>query len=244
MEQKPDNESRPAEKSESAALPPPKKPYRSASESAIHPSVTSSLTRTRFLQKTVDADELLDHAKMIQQRARDVSAGNMSLPEEMLLAQAMSLDMIFNHLAQRGADNIGTHLPTVETYMRMALKAQSQCSATLRVLGELRAPRSVMFIKEQQNNVAHGHQQVNNHAPVTSAVTTPVTTHVRRETVTPTNELLAERSHAEEMDSRAACSPGRSHPDMAPVGSVDGSKIAARQESVLEERSEARHEIG
>lgn len=240
MESKPEDENRPAEKSESAALPPPKKPYRSASESAIHPSVTSSLTRTRFLQKTVDADELLEHAKMIQQRARDVSAGNMSLPEEMLLAQAMSLDMIFNHLAQRGADNIGTHLPTVETYMRMALKAQSQCSATLRVLGELRAPRSVMFIKEQQNNVAHGHQQVNNHAPVTSAVTT----HVRREPVTPTNELLAENSHAEEMDLRTACSPGRSHPDMAAVGGIDRPENGARQEGFVDERGEARHEVG
>jgi len=48
-----------------------------------------------------------------------------------------------------------------ESYMRLALRAQNQCQATLRTLGEIKSPKNVAFVK--QANIAKN-QQVNNNA--------------------------------------------------------------------------------
>jgi hypothetical protein len=46
-----------------------------------------------------------------------------------------------------------------ETYLRLALKAQSQCRATLETLAAIRNPQPVAFVR--QANIAHGPQQLN-----------------------------------------------------------------------------------
>jgi hypothetical protein len=45
-------------------------------------------------------------------------------------------------------------------YMRLALKAQSQCRATIETRAEIKNPRPIAFA--QQANIANGPQQVNN----------------------------------------------------------------------------------
>ena len=62
--------------------------------------------------------------------------------------------------------------------MRLALKAQNQCRATLQALVQLKQPSQTTFVK--QANIAQGHQQVNNLA---------------EKNITPQNELLKD-SHA------------------------------------------------
>ena len=47
-------------------------------------------------------------------------------------------------------------------YLRLALKAQSQCRATLATLAAVKNPQPVAFVR--QANIAHGPQQVNNAA--------------------------------------------------------------------------------
>ncbi|MDP3856769.1 MAG: hypothetical protein Q8Q73_03305 [Stagnimonas sp.] len=76
-----------------------------------------------------------------------------------MAAQAHTLDAIFNHPACRAAHNLSEHLPAAETYMRLALKVQSQCRTTLESLAAIKNP-TVVFAK--QANIAHGPQQVNN----------------------------------------------------------------------------------
>lgn len=44
--------------------------------------------------------------------------------------------------------------------MKLALRAQNQCRATLQTLSELKNPRPVAFVK--QANISNGPQQVNN----------------------------------------------------------------------------------
>jgi hypothetical protein len=44
--------------------------------------------------------------------------------------------------------------------LRLALKAQSQCRATLETLAAIKNPQPVAFVR--QANIAHGPQQVNN----------------------------------------------------------------------------------
>src|SRR3569833_2120426 len=52
--------------------------------------------------------------------------GDLSRAEALLTAQAHTLDSIFNSLAWRAAQNMGEYINAAETYMRLALKAQSQ----------------------------------------------------------------------------------------------------------------------
>jgi hypothetical protein len=109
------------------------------------------------LRKAVGLVAMVDE---ISNPATNVIDGKMIRPEAMLIAQAHSLDAIFNEFARRAALNMGEYLDAAETFMRLALKAQSQCRATLETLATIKNPPAVAFVK--QANIAHGPQQINN----------------------------------------------------------------------------------
>lgn len=83
----------------------------------------------------------------------------MSSAKRLLVTQAVALNTLFGECSRMAAKNMGTHLPATDAYMRMALKAQQQSATTLKILGEIKSPRQVAFIK-QQNNAQQ--QQINN----------------------------------------------------------------------------------
>lgn len=85
-----------------------------------------------------------------------------SLPqaEAVLLGQAIALQTMFVNLADRASRQ--DHREWIETLSKLALRAQSNCAQTLKILGEIREPRQVQFIR--QANVTTGPQQVNNNA--------------------------------------------------------------------------------
>lgn len=68
-------------------------------------------------------------------------AGDKALASNILGAQAMALDSIFTELARRSAVNMGHYIDASERYMRLALKAQASCRATLEALAKLHQPR-------------------------------------------------------------------------------------------------------
>lgn len=70
--------------------------------------------------------------------------------EYMLASQAIALDSIFNRLAIQAHASIGKHPKVVDTYLRLALKAQNQCRATAESLANLKSPRQYI----SQTNVA------------------------------------------------------------------------------------------
>src|SRR5688572_9743762 len=90
--------------------------------------------------------------------------------EAMLISQAHTLDNIFNTLARRVLNQ--EFLLHWETYMRMAMKAQSQCRMTLETLASVKNPQ-VVFAKQANINNG-GQQQVNNQAGVPLARETPL----------------------------------------------------------------------
>jgi hypothetical protein len=100
--------------------------------------------------------------KILAQQTSEIEKGNMSRPEAMLMSQAHTLDELFNNLIRRAALNMGEYLQASETYFRLALKAQSQCRATLETLSAIKNP-PVIFAK--QANISAGHQQINNTIP-------------------------------------------------------------------------------
>jgi hypothetical protein len=81
---------------------------------------------------------------------------NFSGIERMLTAQTLALDAIFNNLAQKAVN--AEHLSKMETYLKLALKAQAQARCTAEALSTIKNPQPYI----SQANISQGHQQVNN----------------------------------------------------------------------------------
>lgn len=193
---------------------------------ATNSSYPGTGTQQAFLSKSVTAlssVSFVEQWKRTMAVCREVIDGDMTHPETMLMTQAMSLEAVFNQCASLASLNLDTRtgLPHAEALMRMALKAQAQCTQTLRVLGELKSPRSVAFIK-QQNNAA-GNQQVNN-GPVTQGAA-PARAHESEEAPVATNELLTnerEAQHAATLDTGATHRAGCENQALEAMGAVNG----------------------
>lgn len=98
------------------------------------------------------ADRITEHAELARTNdLRDL--------ESALVAQAMSLQATYTTLSRLASKNV-TNIKVCDQYLRLALKAQSQCRCTIEALAEMKNPRPVAFVK--QANIAAGHQQVNN----------------------------------------------------------------------------------
>ena len=76
----------------------------------------------------------------------------------MLTAQAHTLDAVFNRRARSSANC--KYVNHIEAYLRLALKAQNQCRATIEALAAIKNPQQVAFVR--QANISNGPQQVNN----------------------------------------------------------------------------------
>lgn len=121
-----------------------------------------------WAQKMMGEIGINEALAVIQQRADAAAAGDLDAAKAMLMAQAVTLDTIFNQMARLAASCL--HIQegggwtmkkeAMDDMTRIAFKAQGQCRTTLQTLGELVNPRSVAFIK--QANMANGPQQVNN----------------------------------------------------------------------------------
>lgn len=147
--------------------------------------------------------------------------GGTEQADALLTSQAMALNAVFLEMSRRAALNMGEHLGAMETYMRLALKAQSQCRATLESLAEIRNPRAVAFVR--QANIAGGHQQINNGPGTTDEATQPARAGGKRRP----NELLEEVADAQWLDLGAAPKAVPRNSDMASMGT--GNRPAQRR---------------
>ena len=109
--------------------------------------------------------------KVLERATKQIKSGDLSKIEEMYISQAMVLEAIFASLARRA--KVQDKLLQYETHMRLALKVQNQCRATLQALVQPKQASQTTFVK--QANIAQGHQQVNN---------------LPEKNITPQNELL------------------------------------------------------
>jgi hypothetical protein len=180
----------------------------------LSPVVVGALTAARFAGGAFGSIDVTEAVAVTRERIGKVKSGDMSGVESTLMAQAMTLNSIFNELAKRAALNMGEHLGATETYLKMALKAQSQCRSTLETLAEVKAPRSATFIK--QANIAN-QQQVNNG----SAGAGGNESHPHGKNINPSNELL-DAHHGKRLDTRAQGKAGGNDPHLEAVGAVHG----------------------
>lgn len=93
----------------------------------------------------------------LREQAKAVNDGDFKRAESMLMNQATALQSLFARLTEKAM--VAEYMSNFEGFMRMALRAQSQCRTTLETLSTIKNPPTVYA---KQANIAHGHQQVNN----------------------------------------------------------------------------------
>ena len=165
-------------------------------QTALCSNVRAAVTAVSYSKPQFGELDLTALVKELSAQTQAVQGGNLKGVEEMLLAQAHTLQALFHELARRAGLNMGEYINAAETYMRLALKAQSQCRATLETLATIKNPPPVTFVR--QANVAHGPQQVNNGLPPPEDQVSRAGNSENRP-----NELL-EQQHGERLDTGAA----------------------------------------
>jgi hypothetical protein len=167
------------------------------------------------LIKTVHGDGLEINATVREMNAQvqAVQRGDMTRPEAMLVAQAHALNCLFTSLSLRSEGNLNKDfLEAGERYMRLALKAQSQCRATLETLAAIKNPPVVYA---RQANVTSGPQQINNGMLASSQA---------GEIENQPNKLL-EAQHGNYVDTGTARATSGADSELATVGEIDRAKV-------------------
>lgn len=155
----------------------------------------------------IDTMALMDCLKT---QAQAVNGGDLATVEAMLINQATALQTLFSRLTERAM--AATHLPNMEAFMRLALRAQQQSVNTIRVLGELKNPT----VFARTTNIAH-QQQINNGA-VACAPAMPV----------PQNKLL-ECVPSERLDFGTQGATSGVNPQLEAVEAVNRPEVARRE---------------
>ena len=149
---------------------------------------------TEFSKGYLGDVSLTDCAEALKAKAKAVHGGDLKNIETLLTTQALALDSIFSSMAMRAKLNMGEYMNAAEKYMRLALKAQGQCRATLETLAAIKNPQPYI-----QNNKAQ-YQQVNNGiAPSEGNNPTGTRTHAHAgKNPENTNGLLEDKTHEQE----------------------------------------------
>ncbi|MCA3147521.1 MAG: hypothetical protein ING18_00335 [Burkholderiales bacterium] len=112
------------------------------------------MMQPKNLADDIDTPTLL---ATLRDQAAAVQNGDLAHAEAMLINQASSLQALFVRLTERAMEQ--TQMPNLEGFMRLALRAQSQCRATMETLAAIKNPP---IVYARQANVTTGPQQINN----------------------------------------------------------------------------------
>ncbi len=161
-----------------------------------------SKVQPKKLADEIDTPTLLE---ALRDQAAVVQTGDLSHAEAMLINQASSLQALFVRLTERAM--VQDQMPNLEGFMKLALRAQSQCRATLETLATIKNPP---IVYARQANVTSGPQQINNGTEPSQV----------REFQHEQNKLL---------DARATGETIGSHSTLETVGKVDRAKVCRRK---------------
>jgi len=182
---------------------------------AINPAVNAASAIRVFEKKFGDVD-LTYLVNALNEETAKANSRDLTGAGDMLVAQATILDAVFNNLAIRSAANMGEgYMEATETYMKLALRAQSQCRSTWEALSAIQNP--IQIVKQQ--NIAKGHQQVNNYPR-------------NEEDEIPQTEIL-EVIDGKRMDTGTESKNVKTDSRMETVGKNDGSKNTRGEKKVV-----------
>ncbi len=163
------------------------------------------------LGEILDVPALVEH---LREQAGKVQGGDLSQAEAMLMNQATALQSLFARLAERGMGQ--NTLLVLESFMKLALRAQNQCRATLETLAAIKNP-PVVFAK--QANIANGPQQVNNGSEAPRA----------RENKIKQTQLLEGTPNEERLDFGTSATASGNDQTMETVGAVNRATNGGRK---------------
>lgn len=155
-----------------------------------------SMMQPKNLAQEIDFPTML---ATLRDQAAAVQGGDMAQAEAMLMNQSSALQALFVRLSERAMEQ--TQMPHLEGFMRLALRAQSQCRATLETLSAIKNP-PVIYAK--QVNQTTGPQQINNGTQARGIENEP-------------SKLL---------DARATGEAIPSHSTLEAVGEIDRAEVA------------------
>lgn len=205
----------------------PEKSHRNYAQAIIAPEVGAfrilSACEQPGLKDQLDTPAMI---RLLKDRGEAVNNGDLSHAEQMLAAQATALQTLFTRLAERAMEQ--THMPNLEAFMRLALRAQSQSRATLETLATIKNP-PVIYAK--QINQTTGPQQINNGTAPSR----------KREIETEPSKLL-EADDGKQMDTRATSATIGSDPIMATLGKLHGAEVGGGQGDGGAQRRQGRHQ--
>jgi hypothetical protein len=193
---------------------------RLVAEAAAAGMAGNASTLIAFSAGTFGELSLTECTQVLKESAQAVNGGDLSGAESMLTAQAAALNAIFGELSRRSVLNMGEYLDATERYMRLALRAQGQCRATLETLAAIKNP-PVVFAR--QLNVAQQQQVNNGLAPADDSnsahVRASACAHAANASTAQT-ELL-EASDGQRLDTRAPDAASGADPHMATLARID-----------------------
>ena len=191
------------------------KPTESPAEALAHTVTRPTIqAATTLMNYNKDFGEIAINTLVndLETECKLANNGDLARVETILMAQAQTLDSIFNNLARRAALNIGEYMNATDTYLRLALRAQAQCRATVESLAMIKNPQPVAFVR--QANIAHGPQQVNN------AGLQPKEHLLTGKTENPQKNLL-ESVCDKRLDIGAENATGGAHPQLETLAAID-----------------------
>ncbi len=129
-----------------------------------HAALASSLAVNLFSDK--HQSPIMASTAALSETMAAAARGDKAMASSILAAQAVVLDTMFTELARRSAANFGQYVETADRYMRLALKAQANCRATLEALAKLHQPReqTVKHIHVNEGGQAIVADQIHQHA--------------------------------------------------------------------------------
>lgn len=122
------------------------------------PAVGGAMVAIAICQQGPDLD-LTQAALYLKDAGAVAAAGDLSKLQEMVAIQARTLDLVFGQFLRTATSQ--TNFDIKEKYIRLALKAQSQCRASVESLAVMQQGPAIFA---RQANFAQGPQQVNNAA--------------------------------------------------------------------------------
>ena len=135
----------------------------------IGPVITNAYALQSFSKKSIGERSLDSIVAAMAESNKRVNANDLRDVEATLMSQAILLNTMFGEITRRTANRFNGEtfqLEVVESYFKMAMKAQNQCRMTLETLANIKNPP---LVYAKQANIANGLQQVNNgvttHAP-------------------------------------------------------------------------------
>ena len=183
---------------------------RAVARIVLSPSLQSALTLKDY-GKSFENLELMSLIEELRHQIGQTIDGDLGRAEAMLTTQAHCLDAIFNNLARRAIH--AEYMSGFDTYLKLGLRAQSQCRATLQTLAAIKNPVGRAYVN--QANFAHN-QQINN---------TAKPSHTWENQKLP-NELLENTEHEPDkwLDRGTPEEAIRANQDLETVGEVHGTK--------------------